>query len=58
MRSKTHEPMDRHGLLGKSQYASYEGESCLSNHKDSLEEMNMQVGKGNPSDILGFSKNL
>lgn len=50
--------MDRHRLFGKSQHASYEGKSCLTNHTESLEEMNKQEDKGNTSDIFGFSKSL
>ena len=58
IKSKTYEPMDRHGLFGKNRHASYEGKSCPTNHTESLEEVNKQDDESNTSDIFGFSKSL
>jgi len=58
IKGKAYEPMDRYGLLAKSQHASYEGKSCFTHHTESLEEVNKQKDKGNTSDTFGFLKSL
>lgn len=58
IKSKTYEPVGRHGVLGVSHRASYEGKSCLTNLTESLEEVNKQEDKGNTSDTFAFSKSL